>query len=202
MKKIILLSLGAFMFFASAISVSAQVATTTAVSTTTTSTTSSDVIAILQAQIQKLLQQVSDLQAQLSALTKSSLDLQGSVQVLQLGSRLTPGMRGEDVKHLQEVLSTDRDIFQKENVTGYYGPMTEQAVKYFQKHFGIDPLGVVGPKTMEKINEILKEHNTHRGEDLQENDLGDIGDKNDVENDNQGDDHQNASTTQKVESNN
>ena len=163
MKKISLVLFGMFLFFGSIALVSADTATTT------------DTTVALQAQITQLLQQIDQLKAQLANLQKSNTDLQNTVTALQITNRLSRGSRGDDVKHLQEVLATDKDIFSKDNITGYYGPMTEQAVKYFQKHFGIDPIGVVGPITLEKINELLKEHNVNNDEDLQENDLGELG---------------------------
>ncbi|KPJ56029.1 hypothetical protein AMJ49_05910, partial [Parcubacteria bacterium DG_74_2] len=40
-------------------------------------------------------------------------------------------------------------------VTGYFGPLTKNAVKRFQKIAGIEQVGVVGPKTSARINELL-----------------------------------------------
>ena len=163
MKKIYIILLAMILLIGGTKFASADTATTTDTAT-------------LMAQITQLTQQIEQLKAQLDNLQKSNTDLQSTVNALQIKNRLGLGSRGEDVKHLQEVLATDKDIFLKENVTGYYGPMTEQAVKYFQKHFGIDQVGVVGPKTLEKINEILKEHNVKNDEDLQDEDLGELGD--------------------------
>lgn len=159
---------------------SAQVATTTA---TTTTTTAPD-LSSLQAQIAELLRQVAALQAQLAEVRNANTSLQNDVQqikqTIQLTTRLRPGMHGEEVKHLQEILATDPNIYSKDDVTGYYGPLTEKAVKHFQKHFGLEQAGVVGPMTLEKINELLKEHNATSTQDLSENDLGDLGDSGDM----------------------
>ncbi|MHB8652118.1 MAG: peptidoglycan-binding domain-containing protein [Minisyncoccota bacterium] len=175
---------------------SAQVATTTA---TTTVAVAPD-LSGLQAQIAQLLQQVAALQAQLAEIRKSNTGLQNDVQqikqTIQLSTRLHPGMSGEDVKRLQEILATDPNIYSKDKVTGYYGPLTEEAVKHFQKHFGLEQAGVVGPMTLEKINELLKEHNATSTQDLSENDLGDLGDANDMmEGDNNHGDGMMSSTT-------
>ncbi|MBI3627574.1 MAG: fibronectin type III domain-containing protein [Candidatus Sungbacteria bacterium] len=40
-------------------------------------------------------------------------------------------------------------------VTGYFGPLTEAAVKKLQEKQGIEAIGIVGPKTAIKINELL-----------------------------------------------
>jgi hypothetical protein len=63
----------------------------------------------------------------------------------------------EEVKTLQEILATDPDIYPEGLVTGYFGPLTQQAVKRFQKMAGIEQAGRVGPKTLVKINELLEQ---------------------------------------------
>lgn len=72
------------------------------------------------------------------------------------------GMRGESVRKLQELLSRDPQIYPSGQVTGYFGYLTEAAVQNFQCKYGIvcdgdletTGYGVVGPKTMVKINEV------------------------------------------------
>jgi len=66
-------------------------------------------------------------------------------------------MSGNDVKILQEILATDRDIYPEGLTTGYFGSLTEKAVKRFQKLANLEQTGTVGPKTLSKINELLKE---------------------------------------------
>lgn len=58
---------------------------------------------------------------------------------------LRPGMRGSQVVKLQERLSNLG--FLKTGVDGDFGPVTEQAVKAFQKRYGLEPDGVVGGAT-------------------------------------------------------
>ena len=72
------------------------------------------------------------------------------------------GMKGDGVKKLQELLAKDPQIYPSGQATGYYGYLTEAAVQNFQCKYGIvcsgDPettgYGIVGPKTMSKINEV------------------------------------------------
>lgn len=166
----VLISFGALPVFA-------QTATTTSSLGATTTSSSS-----VQDQIQALLAQIAALKEQIAALINNNASLQGAVNQIQntlkISTPLRVGMRGEDVKTLQSVLATDPTLFSKDNVTGYFGPLTAEAVANFQKHFGIQAVGLVGPHTMEKINELLKEHGVQREEDLSENDLGDLGDTN------------------------
>lgn len=53
------------------------------------------------------------------------------------------GSRGTDVKVLQQKLNLIPD--------GIFGPLTEEAVKEFQKSRGLTVDGVVGPKTWDKL---------------------------------------------------
>ena len=76
---------------------------------------------------------------------------------LKLTKRLWRGMRGKDVFLLQEFLATDSDVYPEGLVTGYFGPLTEKAVKKFQKKMGVEQVGWIGPKTLSKVNELLTE---------------------------------------------
>lgn len=66
------------------------------------------------------------------------------------GYFLTRGSRGRDVSDLQLYLTRVAQEYQQLNaipVTGYYGEQTENAVKKFQRLFGIPDNGVTGPLT-------------------------------------------------------
>ena len=102
------------------------------------------VIEQLKAQIQLLQAQVSDLQNQVQ-----------SVKIeLNFTRALAKGARGDDVKQLQEFLKTFPDVYPEGLVTGYFGPLTEVAVKKFQEQNGIEAVGIVGPKTQAKLTEL------------------------------------------------
>src|SRR4051812_21434009 len=68
---------------------------------------------------------------------------------------LSKGMNGEDVAALQSALSEDKDVYPEGLVSGFFGPMTEKAVKKFQKKYHISVVGAVGPITMARLNLIL-----------------------------------------------
>lgn len=53
------------------------------------------------------------------------------------------GSKGADVRTLQSILNL--------LVDGIFGPITEEAVKAFQKENGLTADGIVGPKTWEKL---------------------------------------------------
>lgn len=203
MKKIFIPSvLATTLFFGGSLIVSAQTATSTATSTDTTTTTATTTTATTTdttstdtaAQIQALLLQIEQLKAQIAQLVQSNSSLQSTVatQALQLNTQLHQGMSGAEVTQLQTILATDPNIFSKANITGYYGPLTEDAVKQLQQHFGISPVGMVGPQTLGQINALLKQHDVKDQKDLSENDLGDLGERNGSTG---GEDNHNASST-------
>jgi len=63
-------------------------------------------------------------------------------------------MSGTEVRYLQKVLALDPKIYPEGRVSGYFGPLTEAAVKRFQKKYGIRTTGEVGPLTRTKLNEL------------------------------------------------
>lgn len=62
---------------------------------------------------------------------------------------LSKGDEGEAVKALQERLRVSG--FYYGNSTGIYGPITEDAVKRFQRAYGLDVDGIVGAQTLTKL---------------------------------------------------
>jgi len=102
----------------------------------------------LQAQINTLLQQIAQLQAQLAA--------QGGTSTATgcFTKNLSKGMKDAEVTTLQQVLKTDSSVYPEGLVTGYFGSLTESAVKKFQAKYGIDQVGTVGPVTRAKLNAL------------------------------------------------
>lgn len=68
-----------------------------------------------------------------------------------LGDRtLSQGMSHSDVKELQEHLLS-KSVYPYFEETGYYGPITKEAVKEFQEKSRIQVDGIAGPQTNQKI---------------------------------------------------
>ncbi len=63
------------------------------------------------------------------------------------------GVEHEDVMMIQKALLKD-GVFENTKITEYYGPITEEAVKKFQKKYGLTADGVVGKSTIEKMEEL------------------------------------------------
>lgn len=70
-------------------------------------------------------------------------------------SQLDFGNQNQNVTNLQIFLAANPSIYPEGIVSGYYGPLTEAAVKRFQSQYGISPVGRVGPLTMTKINNLI-----------------------------------------------
>lgn len=68
---------------------------------------------------------------------------------------LRRGSSGSDVISLQKALKELGCFPQNVNTTGYYGSITESAVKTFQSNHGISPDGITGRNTINTINNAL-----------------------------------------------
>lgn len=70
------------------------------------------------------------------------------------GTVLREGDSGSSVRTIQEYLTLINRTYQNipaVNNTGYFGPLTRQSVTAFQRQFGIDPTGIVGAVTWDRI---------------------------------------------------
>lgn len=118
----------------------------------------------LRARIDTLLQQIRALQGQIAASQNESLPTQATFvtggNCPALSRSLTVGARGNDVTALQVFLAS-QGVFGEE-ATGYFGPLTEAAVKKIQAMHGVvssgdaasTGYGAVGPKTRALIGSL------------------------------------------------
>lgn len=65
------------------------------------------------------------------------------------------GVRNDDVTELQNRLTAEGVYFGP--ITGYFGPLTTQGVKNFQKKYGISQVGLVGPQTRARLNSKMED---------------------------------------------
>lgn len=120
-------------------------------------TTSEDLLTSLQQQIAQLLEQITNLQAEISSLRGQVK--KAETQIETLTKHLQQGIKDDEVESLQEFLAQYSDIYPEGLVTGYFGPLTRGAVLKFQEKHGIETVGVVGPKTRAKINQLMAGEN-------------------------------------------
>jgi len=76
-----------------------------------------------------------------------------SLSISRFSRYLVTGTYGEEVIQLQKVLRSF-DYFKYPQNTGYFGLITSNAVRDFQRDRGIEPVGVVGPKTRAALNSL------------------------------------------------
>ncbi|MBX4200049.1 peptidoglycan-binding protein [Candidatus Parcubacteria bacterium] len=103
--------------------------------------------------ITNLLTQIKNLQAQIAA-----LQTQQQAIVSNLVTTLKQGSEGDNVKILQSILASDPSLYPEGLITGHFGPATARAVMKFQEKNGLEKVGNVGPRTLAKLNEFLREH--------------------------------------------
>jgi peptidoglycan hydrolase-like protein with peptidoglycan-binding domain len=96
---------------------------------------------------------------------------QQNMAFITLLQTLKEGSTGDQVMILQALLALDPSIYPEGRISGYFGRLTAQAVKRFQRKHGIEQLGSVGPKTLKKLNELLREQDNDDRHD-EDNDRG------------------------------
>lgn len=108
----------------------------------------------LQAQINSLLNLISQLQARLASGTATSTS---PSQSFVFTGDLTVGSRGESVNQLQMFLVSKGFLVMPQGVAfGYFGNLTQSSLGRFQASQGISPTaGFFGPITRTKINSLL-----------------------------------------------
>jgi hypothetical protein len=75
----------------------------------------------------------------------------------QVDRELRVGLSTEDVELLQEFLGSDSSLYPERIATGYFGSLTAEAIKRFQKKNNLREDGIVSGQTKEKLNIFLKE---------------------------------------------
>ncbi|MBI5003641.1 peptidoglycan-binding protein [Candidatus Kaiserbacteria bacterium] len=124
------------------------------VATTTPPTTG------VMAQIQLLLAQINALKAQIAQLVSGQVGggfgtgtttppviVPPGLSCGSIGRDIRRGDYGDDIKDLQKFLAKHPDIYPEGVVNGFYGPLTMQAVKRWQKQNGVESTGLFGPLT-------------------------------------------------------
>lgn len=80
---------------------------------------------------------------------------QDALAAVPLTGQVSMGSSGSNVSNLQSFLATNSSIYPQGLVTGYFGPLTRQAVMNFQTAYDISPVGNVGPLTLAAINRVI-----------------------------------------------
>lgn len=94
-----------------------------------------------------------------------------------VSSNLQFGSTGGEVSQLQTFLSKDKSVYPEGSVTGYFGSMTEDAVRRWQSTHNIvstgtpstTGFGVVGPRTLKEIDHEMEMECENGGSNGSEN---------------------------------
>lgn len=103
-----------------------------------------------------MLERIKSLMAQLEELQRQLATVRGEVKAT-LKDGIPEGTSSEDVRKIQELLATDPAIYPEGKVTGYYGPLTKEALKRFQKRHELTVTGSVDKDTRDLLEEYLHE---------------------------------------------
>lgn len=129
--------------------VSSSTATTTPVVVAPVVTAPTSNLASLLATLKTLMAKVAELQAQLGL-------IKGEMNTM-LKDGLKEGMTDEDIKELQALLASDPSIYPAGRVTGFFGPMTTEALKKFQLKNGLEVTGVIDTETKAALDTIMEQ---------------------------------------------
>lgn len=103
--------------------------------------------------------------------TQSTVPVSATLTVpstTQLAGSIFTGVRDSNVVVLQQVLANE-GLLNPSSITGYFGPITEEALIKFQAKYGIastpaEGAGLVGPKTKAVVNQFISEGKYDGGE--------------------------------------
>jgi len=68
------------------------------------------------------------------------------------------GDKGDGVIILQTILAADPSIYPERLISGMFGPLTQKALKLYQKKHRLEQVGFVGPKTLRELDDDLDEN--------------------------------------------
>ena len=108
----------------------------------------------LQKQIQKLLEAIRSLQSQVP--TPPPSNTCPFVSVMYLGYSETPT---NEVRELQKLLKQYPNIYPEGMVTGYFGKLTDAALRRFQQQYGLPTTGQTDTATRAKLCELWQNKN-------------------------------------------
>jgi Putative peptidoglycan binding domain len=133
----------------------AVVATTTTVSTTTTTPVLGDTMSTLLARIKELQTLINALKTRLG-LTPATT---GSTTLpVFLTGEMKEGMTSEEIRMIQQLLAADAGVYPAGRVTGFFGPMTKEAIMRFQTKHGLEVTGEITAETRAAFETIMADH--------------------------------------------
>jgi len=87
---------------------------------------------------------------------KATPDVSAKTPIFVFEKDLKSNDKNRDIQHLQALLSQYPKIYPDGLVTGYFGPLTKQAIVRLQKRYGLAQTGYADAKTRKKLEELSK----------------------------------------------
>ena len=139
---------------------SSTATSTSVVATTTTPVASTTVTAPVASTTSSTSSHIADLLAQLAKLTAIFNDLKAKLfgvqaQIAEVKAGLHEGSTGDDVTAVQDALASDPSIYPSGKKTGFFGPMTVEAIKKFQEKNGLEVTGTINAETKAALDTLL-----------------------------------------------
>lgn len=103
-----------------------------------------------------MLEQIKALMAKIEELQEKLATIRGEVKDV-IKDGLAEGMTDDDIKEIQELLASDPTIYPEGKITGYFGPLTKEAIKRFQQRHELTVTGTLDEETRELMEEYFKE---------------------------------------------
>lgn len=110
----------------------------------------------IQELIKSLLERIKLLQGDSAAIKTEVKNTSDDIQDLLKGN-IRMGTTSNHVRRIQELLAGDSSIYPRGLVTGYFGPMTEEAIKKFQEKYDLEVTGEINDETREALNTLFQE---------------------------------------------
>ena len=163
MKNTIIMTAFAFVFMvtvvvapiAQAMEATSTASTTTVVATSTMATTTATTTPVTNSTIAGLLAQLAKLTTLFNGLKAKLMNTQAEIK--ELRGDIKEGMTDADIKTIQELLASDPTIYPRGLVTGYFGPMTKEAIMRFQTKNGLEVTGEINEETRAALDEVIAE---------------------------------------------
>ncbi len=108
------------------------------------------------ASLEEMLKTIQSLMTQIETLQKQLNTMRGEVKDI-IRDGIAEGMSGDDITKLQELLASDPSIYPEGRVTGYFGPLTKEAIKRLQARHELSVTGEIDVDTKSLLEEYLKE---------------------------------------------
>ena len=145
--------------FAIALAVAVQMPIVTAVhaedaAVTATASASTDVSSFIE-KLKALIAKVADLRSQISTAKTDIASVQSDIKD-SITSTYKEGMTNDQIKQIQDLLSSDKTIYPEGLTTGYFGQLTKNALMRFQDKHGLAKTGEVDQDTKDVLNEYMR----------------------------------------------